>query len=123
MIIGVVSRLERIKGMDLVIPAFAKVKEEHPDVRLIVVGDGSLKERMMEQARELGCEDVVEWTGRLAQEELAEWYQKMDIAVRISAGFGGGMGRMREVCGAVSGAFMILGMVFSTGNPDPESKK
>ena len=38
MIIGVVSRLERIKGMDLVIPAFAKVKEEHPDVRLIVVG-------------------------------------------------------------------------------------
>ncbi len=47
----------------------------------------------------------------------------MDTAVRISAGFGGGMGRMREVCGAVSGAFMILGMVFSTGNPDPESKK
>ena len=91
LVIGVVSRLVEIKGMDLVIPAFAKVKEEHQDVRLIVVGDGSLKERMMEQARELGCEDVVEWTGRLAQEELAEWYQKMDIVLMPSRSEGFGL--------------------------------
>ena len=90
-VIGVVSRLVEIKGMDLVVPAFAKVKEEHPDVRLIVVGDGSLKERMMEQARELGCEDAVEWTGRLAQEELAEWYQKMDIVLMPSRSEGFGL--------------------------------
>lgn len=46
-----------------------------------------------------------------------------ETAVTVSAGFGGGMGRMREVCGAVSGAFMVLGTVFSTGKPDPESKR
>ena len=32
-----------------------------------------------------------------------------DFAKRISSSFGGGMGRMREVCGAVSGALMALG--------------
>ena len=32
-------------------------------------------------------------------------------ALRISSPFGGGMGRMREVCGAVSGMFMVLGML------------
>ena len=32
-----------------------------------------------------------------------------DTAVRIASAFGGGMGRMREVCGAVSGMFMVLG--------------
>jgi len=32
-----------------------------------------------------------------------------ELAKRISSSFGGGMGRMREVCGAVSGALMALG--------------
>lgn len=34
-------------------------------------------------------------------------------AVKLSAGLGGGVGRQREVCGAVSGAAVILGFVFS----------
>lgn len=34
-------------------------------------------------------------------------------AKRLSAGLGGGVGRQREVCGAVSGAAMVLGFVFS----------
>jgi len=32
-------------------------------------------------------------------------------ALRLSSAFGGGMGRMREVCGAVSGMLMALGML------------
>ena len=32
-----------------------------------------------------------------------------DMAKRIASSFGGGMGRMREVCGAVSGALMAMG--------------
>ena len=40
----------------------------------------------------------------------------MDIetALRVSSSFGGGMGRMREVCGAVSGMFMVAGMETGT---------
>ncbi len=34
-----------------------------------------------------------------------------DTAVKISSSFGGGMGRMREVCGALTGSFMALGML------------
>ena len=34
-----------------------------------------------------------------------------DTAVKISSSFGGGMGRMREVCGALTGSFMVLGML------------
>ncbi len=33
-----------------------------------------------------------------------------DTAARLASSFGGGMGRMREVCGAVSGALMVLGL-------------
>ncbi|WP_346857577.1 C-GCAxxG-C-C family protein [uncultured Draconibacterium sp.] len=38
-------------------------------------------------------------------------------AKRISATFGGGMGRLRETCGAVTGGFMVLGLAF--GNEEP----
>jgi len=34
-----------------------------------------------------------------------------ELARRISAGFGGGMGKMQETCGAVTGAVMVLGML------------
>lgn len=33
-----------------------------------------------------------------------------ELAKRISCGLGGGVGRMREVCGAVTGAALVLGM-------------
>lgn len=35
-----------------------------------------------------------------------------DLAAKTSAGLGGGVGRMREVCGTVSGAAMVLGLAF-----------
>lgn len=45
-------------------------------------------------------------------------------AVRLSSSFGGGMGRMREVCGAVSGIFMAAGMIYGYDSPeDYEGKK
>lgn len=33
-----------------------------------------------------------------------------ELAAKISSSFGGGMGRLREVCGAVTGMFMVLGL-------------
>ena len=33
-----------------------------------------------------------------------------EAALRISTGFGSGMGRMCEVCGALTGAFMVIGL-------------
>lgn len=34
-----------------------------------------------------------------------------ETSLKLASSFGGGMGRMREVCGAVSGALMVLGIV------------
>ncbi|MDP4183819.1 MAG: C-GCAxxG-C-C family protein [Bacteroidota bacterium] len=41
-----------------------------------------------------------------------------ETAKRISSTFGGGMGRLRQKCGAVTGGFMVLGMAY--GNADPK---
>jgi C_GCAxxG_C_C family probable redox protein len=44
-------------------------------------------------------------------------------AMKIASGFGGGMGRMGETCGAVTGAFMVLGLKFGGATPDREAKE
>jgi C_GCAxxG_C_C family probable redox protein len=41
-------------------------------------------------------------------------------ALRISAPFGGGMARMGATCGAVTGAFMVIGLEFSCGQESKE---
>lgn len=47
-----------------------------------------------------------------------------DTAARLACSFGGGMGRMREVCGTVSGALLALGLACGYADPnDPEAKK
>ena len=42
------------------------------------------------------------------------------MAARLSSSFGGGMGRMREFCGAVSGMLLVLGLLY--GYEDPGEK-
>lgn len=49
-----------------------------------------------------------------AQSVLAAFSDQLNfdrnLALCISSGFGGGMGRLQKTCGAVTGAFMVLGI-------------
>ena len=47
----------------------------------------------------------------------------INTAARIASSFGGGMGRMREVCGAVSGMFMVAGLACGYDNPEAAAEK
>lgn len=89
--IGVVSRLESIKGMDLVVPAFAKVKVAHPEVRLLVVGDGTLRGQMEQQAQAAGISEAAEFVGRQPQEALTHYYDRIDILLMPSRSEGFGL--------------------------------
>ncbi len=46
-----------------------------------------------------------------------------DVLLKIASSFGGGMGRLREVCGAVSGMFMVLGLLSGYDTPETGEKK
>lgn len=46
-----------------------------------------------------------------------------EAAFSLAAGFGGGIARNGEVCGAVSGAVMVLGMIHGQPGDDPEKAK
>jgi C_GCAxxG_C_C family probable redox protein len=46
-----------------------------------------------------------------------------NLALSISTGFGGGMGRLQGTCGAVTGAFMIIGVYSCNKYPQNNDKK
>ncbi len=46
-----------------------------------------------------------------------------DTALKLSSSFGGGMGRLREVCGAVSSMFMIAGLKYGYTTPADDKIK
>ena len=91
-VIGVVSRLERIKGTDLVVPAFADVYRKYPEITLLVVGDGSQRQLMESQVKELGLpDDSVHFVGRQNQDVLQSFYDRIDILLMPSRSEGFGL--------------------------------
>lgn len=57
----------------------------------------------------------------LAFEDLAGLDR--ETAAMLASSFGGGLGRMREVCGAVSGASMVLGLLKGYADPKARTEK
>ena len=47
----------------------------------------------------------------------------METAMKVSASFGGGMGRMKEVCGTVSAMFMAAGLAYAKQGNNAEQYK
>ena len=46
-----------------------------------------------------------------------------EFSAQMASSFGGGMGRMREVCGAVSGMLMVAGLLYGYDRPGDDSIK
>ena len=62
-----------------------------------------------------------------AQSVLCAFAGDLDLeeidALRVAGMFGGGMGHMGKVCGAVTGAFMVLGLLYSRTKEGEDARK
>jgi len=62
-----------------------------------------------------------------AQSVLTPFAIQMGIDVssimKLASGFGAGMGRLQETCGAVTGAYMVLGLKYGNRIPDDNSNE
>ena len=46
-----------------------------------------------------------------------------EFSAKMASSFGGGMGRLREVCGAVSGMLIVAGLLYGYTDPGEEDEK
>jgi 1,2-diacylglycerol 3-alpha-glucosyltransferase len=74
-----VGRLAAEKNWETLLQAFAKVYSEHPDVRLILIGDGPARESLQTLATELGIAERVTFTGSLPFEEVPAYLKAADV--------------------------------------------
>jgi len=62
-----------------------------------------------------------------AQSVFASYHTELgieqDVAMKIASSFGGGMGRLREVCGALTGLFMAAGIKYGYTDPQDQDGK
>lgn len=78
------GRLAPVKRVDLVIRAFTSLREKM-EARLIVVGDGAERRRLVELAGNLGVFDRVAFVGWLAPREVADILREADCYVSASS--------------------------------------
>jgi len=69
-----VGSLEPVKGLDVLVDAFARVRRRIPTARLRLVGDGPQRTPLAERALALGCADSVELTGWIPHPEMPRVY-------------------------------------------------
>jgi D-inositol-3-phosphate glycosyltransferase len=78
-----VGRIERLKGVDILLRAAAQL-EHHDGVRLLIVGGGgntTEQERLKTIASELGIKDRVSFLGSVPHGDLAAYYSAADVCV------------------------------------------
>jgi glycosyltransferase involved in cell wall biosynthesis len=76
-----VARLSWEKGLDYLIKAMPDVIREHPDARLVMVGEGDKRNELESMIKELGLEEKVKLLGRLPHEETLAEIGKSEIFV------------------------------------------
>ena len=69
-LIGFVGRLVKLKGVDLLISAFADLVVENPHLNLQIVGDGEERGNLEKQVKNLGLERKVQFLGFQDKEEI-----------------------------------------------------
>jgi len=73
-----VGRLDKRKGIEYLLKAFRRLSQLQPNIRLIIVGNGSEKQKARDYVREEGLKNVV-FTGYVTWRDLPSYYATGDI--------------------------------------------
>ncbi|MFA0783568.1 glycosyltransferase family 4 protein [Fervidibacter sacchari] len=74
-----VGRLVAVKGLDLLLDAFAQLTQKWRDVELLLIGDGAEREALKHQATALGIRDKVHFVGAQPHERIVLWMNAGDV--------------------------------------------
>jgi len=75
---------ESLYGVEVLARAFVKVAGERPQLRLLMLGDGSQAEMLGEIFRQGGVLDLVHYAGQVGQVDLPDFYRAADLYISAS---------------------------------------
>lgn len=78
------GRLGTEKNLGELMELFAEARRSNENLMFLIVGDGPAREGLEKQAKELGVEDSVIFTGMVAPSEVQNYYQLADVFISAS---------------------------------------
>src|SRR5262249_11169513 len=79
--IGFVGSFKPWHGLLILLEAFALYRRQAPEVRLLLVGDGPERQKLMEAIESYELQDAVEMSGAVSPAAIPRWLAAMDVAV------------------------------------------
>ncbi len=80
-VLGFLGSFYGYEGLSLLLEAMPILLKQNPDLRVLLVGGGLQDENLHQQAKNLGIEDKVIFTGRVPHSEVHCYYQQVDVLV------------------------------------------
>lgn len=80
-VLGFIGSFYAYEGLDLLLEACARLFAERGEVKLLMVGGGPEKDRLVAQAAELGIDGRVVFTGRVPHEQVSRYYDLVTLFV------------------------------------------
>ncbi|MGB2697682.1 MAG: glycosyltransferase [Candidatus Zixiibacteriota bacterium] len=82
--VGVVKRLDYKYGIEYLVKGFALVEKKFKNVRLLIAGDGPLRNKLKKLSFQLGCEKKIKFLGNIHHAQVPNLLKEMDIFVMPS---------------------------------------
>lgn len=79
-----VGKMVPVKGLEVLLDAFAGLVRARPQASLVLVGDGPRRGAVEQQIRALGLQDRVRLVGLVESERLPDWYRAADVTALSS---------------------------------------
>lgn len=82
-VLGFIGSFYDYEGLDILLQAYARVREQRPEMKLLLVGGGyqGQEEKLRAQAGELGLGEGAVFTGRVPHGEVHRYYSVIDLFV------------------------------------------
>jgi len=75
------GQVSRIRGLDYLVRSMVGVVKEVEDVRLLIVGDGGERSRLVVMVQQLGLDDCVLFLGSISHDFMPEYICSADVAI------------------------------------------
>jgi len=76
--------MEEIYGVEIIAEAFVDLVRKNQNVRMLFLGDGSLREKIERRLHRAGLREYVHFAGHVGYEKLPEYYRAVDVYVSAS---------------------------------------
>jgi glycosyltransferase involved in cell wall biosynthesis len=105
-----VGRLVPVKRFEILVDAVVRLRGQHPDLELVVVGEGYRREQLESQIHEAGAERYITLAGHVTDDDVIDLYRRAWVLASASAREGWGMTVTEAAaCGTPAVATRIAG--------------